>query len=875
MPYPKDIEKISPMMKQYIKIKEQHKDELVLYRLGDFYELFFDDALTASRELELTLTGRECGLSERAPMCGVPHHSSEGYIAKLIKKGYRVAICEQMELPSQTKGIVKRAVVRVVTPGTVTENSMLSEERNNYLACIFMAKDGFGFCAADITSGKVFVTESGVSEDGIINELSRFDPKEIICNQAVTNNKTVNRFITKSKNINPNILYDGNFDPSIAMSNVIKLFSEQKISKVSMFDNGFALCALGALVKYIVDTQFEGATRLNDIVCYREKQYLSLSAKTRKNLELTETFSGRERKGSLIWVLDKTGSAMGKRQLRSFMEKPLVEVDEINKRLNSVEELVQNNIGLLKINDILKTIHDIERIMTRIVYKSVSPRDLISLSTSAGKLVELKALTSDFASEMLSELSLEIDTLDDIKEEIEATIEQQPPALLKDGGYIKFGHNPEVDELREILQGSKTYLARMEQKLKDQTGIKTLKVGYNKVFGYYIEVSRLNSNSVPDNFIRKQTLANGERFITEELKQLEDKILGANDKLLNLERAIFDSLRERLEKNLERVQKSVDCISVIDVLCSFALVSIENNFIRPSVDNSDVIDIQNGRHPVVEKVIDGELFVPNNSLLDCEKNLVNIITGPNMAGKSTYMRATALIVYMAQIGCFVPASFAHIGVVDAIFTRIGASDDLFSGDSTFMVEMKEVAEILNCATKNSLVILDEIGRGTSTYDGMSMARAVIEHICKCGGIGAKTMFATHYHELTEIDNEFDNVKNYNIAAKKRDDDIVFLHKIVVGSADDSYGIEVAKLAGVPKEVTDMAYDFLEKLEQKQVVHTPKQNLLTKTSNSDDIISKEQSKIFEEIDKICIDTLTPIEALNILSKLKKIKEQKPS
>ncbi len=875
MPYPKDIEKISPMMKQYIKIKEQHKDELVLYRLGDFYELFFDDALTASRELELTLTGRECGLSERAPMCGVPHHSSEGYIAKLIKKGYRVAICEQMELPSQTKGIVKRGVVRVVTPGTVTENSMLSEERNNYLACIFMTKDGFGFCAADITSGKVFVTESGVSEDGIINELSRFDPKEIICNEAVANNKMVNRFITKSKNINPNILYDGNFDQSIAMSNVIKLFSEQKISKVSMFDKGFALCALGALVKYIIDTQFEGATRLNDIVCYREKQYLSLSAKTRKNLELTETFSGRERKGSLIWVLDKTGSAMGKRQLRSFMEKPLVEVDEINKRLNSVEELVQNNIGLLKINDILKTIHDIERIMTRIVYKSVSPRDLISLSTSAGKLVELKALTNGFNSEMLSELSLEIDTLDDIKEEIEATIEQQPPALLKDGGYIKFGHNPEVDELREILHNSKTYLARMEQKLKDQTGIKTLKVGYNKVFGYYIEVSRLNSNSVPDNFIRKQTLANGERFITEELKQLEDKILGANDKLLNLERAIFDNLRERLEKNLERVQKSVDCISVIDVLCSFALVSIENNFIRPSVDNSDVIDIQNGRHPVVEKVIDGELFVPNNSLLDRDKNLVNIITGPNMAGKSTYMRATALIVYMAQIGCFVPASFAHIGVVDAIFTRIGASDDLFSGDSTFMVEMKEVAEILNCATKNSLVILDEIGRGTSTYDGMSMARAVIEHICKCGGIGAKTMFATHYHELTEIDNEFDNVKNYNIAAKKRDDDIVFLHKIVVGSADDSYGIEVAKLAGVPKEVTDMAYDFLEKLEQKQVAHTPKQNLLTKTSNSDDIISKEQNKIFEEIDKICIDTLTPIEALNILSKLKRIKEQKLS
>ncbi len=873
MPYPKDIEKISPMMKQYIKIKEQHKDELVLYRLGDFYELFFDDALTASRELELTLTGRECGLSERAPMCGVPHHSSEGYIAKLIKKGYRVAICEQMELPSQTKGIVKRGVVRVVTPGTVTENSMLSEERNNYLACIFMTKDGFGFCAADITSGKVFVTESGVSEDGIINELSRFDPKEIICNEVVANNKTVNRFITKSKNITPNILYDGNFDPSIAMSNVTKLFEKQKVSKVAMFDKGFALCALGALVKYIVDTQFEGAIRLNDIVCYREKQYLSLSAKTRKNLELTETFSGRERKGSLIWVLDKTGSAMGKRQLRSFMEKPLVEVDEINKRLDSVEELVQNNIGLLKTNEILKTIHDIERIMTRIVYKSVSPRDLISLSTSAGKLVELKALTKDFNSKMLSELSFEIDTLDDIKEEIEATIEQQPPALLKDGGYIKFGHNPEIDELREILHNSKTYLARMEQKLKDQTGIKTLKVGYNKVFGYYIEVSRLNSNSVPDYFVRKQTLANGERFITEELKQLEDKILGANDKLLNLERAIFENLRERLEKNLERVQKSVDCISVIDVLCSFALVSLENNFQRPCVDNSDVIDIQNGRHPVVEKVIDGELFVPNNSFLDRDKNLVNIITGPNMAGKSTYMRATALIVYMAQIGCFVPASFAHIGVVDAIFTRIGASDDLFSGDSTFMVEMKEVAEILNCATKNSLIILDEIGRGTSTYDGMSMARAVIEHICKCGGLGAKTMFATHYHELTEIDKEFENVKNYNIAAKKRDDDIVFLHKIVEGSADDSYGIEVAKLAGVPKEVTDMAYDFLEKLEQKQVGYNPKQSLLTKTSNSDDIISEEKTKIFEEIDKICIDTLTPIEALNILSKLKKIKEQK--
>ncbi len=865
MPYPKDIEKISPMMKQYIKIKEQHKDELVLYRLGDFYELFFDDALTASRELELTLTGRECGLSERAPMCGVPHHSSEGYIAKLIKKGYRVAICEQMELPSQTKGIVKRGVVRVVTPGTVTENSMLLEERNNYLSCVFIEEDGFGFCSADITSGKIFLTEEKGGAQAVINELSRFSPREVICNLAVSRDKNISKYISKTLNFEPNVLYDGNFDAGIAMANIGKLFSKQKLSDIAKFDKGYALRALGALVKYIIDTQFEGASRLREIECYYNKQYLTLSSKTRRNLELCETLSGGERKGSLLWVIDRTGSAMGKRLVRSYFEKPLVDVEDINRRLDAVEELFSNNVLLYKIHEVLKDVHDIERIMTRIVYKSVTPRDMLSLSSTADKLLELKALTSSLKSSLSKDLSDNLDTLDDIKDSINQAIFENCPALIKDGGYIKSGFNSDVDELREILHNSKTYLSRMEQKLKDQTGIKTLKVGYNKVFGYYIEVSRLNSNSVPDSFIRKQTLANCERFITEELKQLEDKILGANEKLQNLEREIFEQLRKFVETNLERVQQAVDCVSAIDVICCFAIVSIENNFVKPNVDNSDVIDIQNGRHPVVERVIDGELFVPNNTYLDNKNNLVNIITGPNMAGKSTYMRATAIIVFLAQIGCFVPASFAHIGVVDAIFTRVGASDDLFSGDSTFMVEMKEVAEILKGATKKSFVILDEIGRGTSTYDGMSMARAVIEHICKQGGVGTKTMFATHYHELTEIENEFSNIKNYNIAAKKRDDDIVFLHKIVEGPADDSYGIEVAKLAGVPGEVIETAKQFLAKLESKGVRPMPKQELLTEKTNSDDIILK-------ELEKISIDTLTPIEALNILSKLKRMREQ---
>ena len=863
MSFPENTASLSPMMKQYLAVKQQHQNELLFYRLGDFYEMFFDDAVTASHELELVLTGRDCGLSERAPMCGVPFHSYEGYVAKLIAKGYKVAICEQMEDPALAKGIVKREIVRVVTPGTVTDIGALSDGKNNYICCLYLGKEGFGISFADITTGSVFVTETSSDMSAAIDEISRFEPSEIICNEAAYSNKLLADYCNRFLGYKPFLLYDGYFDISSAKNYISNQFENEKLSSLFAFQRGYAVYSLGALIKYLTETQFHGVTRLVDIETYKCVEYLTLCATTRRNLELTETLRSGEKQGSLLWVIDKTSTSMGKRRLRAMLEKPLRSADEINTRLMAVEELFNDSVKLTRLKETLFGMFDIERLMTRVLYKSCTPRDLRALYESCIKINQLRELSADFKSPLLRSLGGEIDSLDDIKEKINSMISEEPPALLKDGGYIRFGYSADVDELRALVSNSKAFLARLEGSLKEKTGIKNLKIGYNRVFGYYIEVSRSNSESVPESFIRKQTLANGERYINEELKELETKILSASERLNMLERQLYDELLSFIELNLKRIQATAGAIAHIDALASFASLAKENNYCRPVVDESGVISIKNGRHPVVEMVINGELFVPNDTLLDKKDNLVNIITGPNMAGKSTYMRATALIVLLAQMGSFVPAADAHIGVVDAIYTRVGASDDLFAGDSTFMVEMKEVAEILKNATSRSLIILDEIGRGTSTYDGMSIARAVVEEICREDGIGAKTMFATHYHEITDMVNDYKNVKNYNIAVKKRGDDITFLRRIVSGPADDSYGIEVAKLAGVPDSAIARAKEILLSLDSVTESRPRRQE-----PNSEAL----KDKLREEIEKINVETLTPIEAMCVLNDLKTLSLQ---
>lgn len=866
MPLPELVPKLSPMMKQYVEIKKQHMDKLLFYRLGDFYELFFDDAITASRELELVLTARDCGLPERAPMCGVPHHSYEGYVARLIAKGYKVAICEQTEDPAAAKGIVKRDIVRIVTPGTVTENSMLAEDSNNYICSVFLGEKGFGLSFADISTGIVYVTEAIGKVNGVINELSRFEPREIICNDAAYNDVLLQDYAQKTLGVMPSLLYPTYFELDVCKTYIADQFRDDQLAGLWAFKEGYAVYSLGALIKYLIETQFHGASRLVDIETYRCAQYLALSASCRRNLELTANMRSGERRGSLLWVLDKTVTAMGKRLLRSFMDKPLLEPDAINRRLDAVEELYGNTVLTAQLRDELKGVFDIERLMTRVTYRSCTPRDMVALSSTCDKITAIKNLSNGFESSLLVTLAENLDTLDDIKETIDKTITDEPPAQLKDGGYIRAGFDADVDEMRELLGNSKAYLARMESTLKEKTGIKNLKIGYNKVFGYYIEVSKSNTQSVPDSFIRKQTLTNGERYINEELKELETKILSASERLNMLERQHFEALLDMLEKNLRRVQTVAGAVAYIDVLCGFAALARDNGYNRPAMDGGDRIVIKNGRHPVVETVMHDELFVPNDTLLDCGENLINIITGPNMAGKSTYMRQTAIIVLMAQMGCFVPAASAQIGVVDAIFTRVGAADDLFAGDSTFMVEMKEVAEILKESTASSLIILDEIGRGTSTYDGMSIAHAVVEYICRPGGIGAKTMFATHYHELTDMEQDFDNIKNYNIAVKKQGDDITFLRRIVAGPADDSYGIEVAKLAGLPNDAIERAKEVLAGIENKEPA------VCRSTKTVAEPASQSADAVLAALDALQIESLTPIEAMYKLNELKQLAQR---
>ena len=860
---------LSPLMQQYMRIKNEHKDAILFYHIGDFYEVFFDDALTASRELDLTLTGKQCGLEERAPMCGVPVHSYENYVAKLISKGYKVAICEQMEDPATAKGLVKRDVVRVITPGTVIENSMLQDDRNNYIASVFVKGNAAGVCFADISTGTAHVTElkQGKIAAAVIAELCRYRPSELLMNPGVLDCREVTAYVKKSLTCSVEMMEEEKYAPGLVALSLENQFGRDWAEKTPIRQEGLVRFAMAALLEYLHTTQIKGVERLKTVLSYSEAQYMSLSPVTRANLELTETLRGREKRGTLLWVLDKTNTSMGKRMLRSWVEQPLLSSDAINHRLNAVESLVRQTVQRGDLIEELHYICDLERMMTRTVYGSANPKEIYTLAQTCEYLPRLKERAAGCCCPELDALADQIDPLQDIQSMICAAIDPDAPSTLKDGGVIAKGYHPEVDELRSIRDNTKGVLASLETRLREETGIPKLKIGYNHVFGYYIEVSNSYKNLVPESYIRKQTLTSGERYITQELKDLESKILGAHERLIALEHRLFTELMQQISAKLDRIQRTANAVAELDVLAALAQVAAENNYCRPIVDDGDELNIMEGRHPVVEQMLKGSLFVPNDTTLNCGEDRCLIITGPNMAGKSTYMRQNALIALMAQIGSFVPASQCRLGVVDAIFTRIGASDDLSAGQSTFMVEMTEVAEILKHATPKSLVVLDEIGRGTSTFDGMSIARAVVEHISDpAKGLGCKTLFATHYHELTELEGTVPGVKNYNIAVKKRGEDITFLRRIVRGPADDSYGIEVAKLAGLPGTVTRRAHEVLRALEAtapKNRVEQMDFDALQEYSSP-----AVPSEMMEKLEALDVETLTPIEALNFLYELKK-------
>ncbi len=861
----------TPMMQQYFKIKESYKDAILFYRLGDFYEMFFEDAKTASAELELVLTGRDCGQAERAPMCGVPFHAAENYIARLVAKGYKVAVCEQTEDPSQAKGIVTRDVIRVVTPGTVTESIMLDEAKNNYLATVYLTEEGAGLCFTDVSTGELYVSETGSerASEEIINELARFSPAELVTNEAVAADKMLRTFITRKSDMLVSVRGENAFSYSenklIAEKHFGKTEEELNISGMSL-----AVSALGSTLTYLYDTAKNSLANITEVKIYNNARCLSLGATARRNLELTETERRREKKGSLLWVLDKTKTAMGKRLLRSWVESPLVDLKGIESRLNAVDELYGFTQLRSELRDALTGINDLERITTRVVYGSANAKELRSLWQTAAVLPVVKELLSSCRCQLLKEIASETDTLSDIMELIGASIEEDPPFSVREGKMIKDGYFPELDELRTIVNGGKGLLSRIEAEEQEKTGIKKLKIGYNRVFGYYIEVLNSFKDLVPENYIRKQTLTNCERYITPELKELESKVLGAEERIVKLEYEIFCDIRNRVADAQFRIRNTGLQLARLDALCSLAHVAQNNGYVRPEVNLSDEIIIKDGRHPVVEKFLDGAPFVPNDTYLDGNENSAYVITGPNMAGKSTYMRQTAIIVLMAQMGSFVPARSASIGIVDSIFTRVGASDDLVGGQSTFMTEMSEVSSILANATSKSLIILDEIGRGTSTYDGMSIARAVLEYVTDEKKIGAKTLFATHYHELTELEGEMKGVKNYNTSVKKRGDDITFLRRIVRGAADGSYGIEVAKLSGVPSSVVSRAKVILKELEENDPspVTVKKTAVIKEEDNMQmGFDSVMNSEIAEELRTLDINTLTPIEALQKLYELK--------
>ena len=860
---------LTPMMKQYFQVKEQYPDTILMFRLGDFYEMFFDDAKIASAELELVLTGKDCGQEERAPMCGVPFHSVDSYIARLVAKGYKIAICEQLEDPALAKGIVKRDVTRVITPGTVIESTMLDESKNNFLASVCVFNKKIGLCFADISTGCVYATqfESKNSQRRIINELGRFVPAELIMNSDVLKLTDVTDFVRNRLHSACEILDEECFDLSKASASLIRLFDVSSLADISLSGADAAVCAAGAALDYLKSVQKSELNNIKNIEYYGESSFMRLDVSTMRNLEITETMRNREKRGSLLWVLDKTKTSMGKRMLRSWLEQPLLNIAKITKRHNAVSELVDNPDLRDDIVSLLSGCQDMERLITRIAYSTANARELKALSATLLRLPQIKSILSGCSSSMLGEINSGISPLEDIAELIETAITDEPPFSIREGGMIREGFNEELDSLRNIVNNGKGYIADIQLREQEKTGIKKLKIGYNRVFGYYIEVSNSFKELVPETYIRKQTLANCERYITQELKELESKVLGAQERIVRLEFEVFDSVRKKTAEKLFEIQNTASAVASLDVLCSYARAASENNYCRPEMTAGTDIKITDGRHPVVEKMSDLP-FVPNDTVLNCGSDRCTIITGPNMAGKSTYMRQVALICLMAQAGSFVPALNAELCVVDGIYTRIGASDDLSSGSSTFMVEMNEVADILKNATSASLIIFDEIGRGTSTFDGMSIARAVLEYAADKKKLGAKTLFATHYHELTDLEASVDGVRNYNIAVKKRGDDITFLRRIVPGCADGSYGIEVAKLAGVPNAVVERAKVVLKELEGEGYGQTVRERNEAPDEMQMSFGSSNAEDIIEKLKNIDVNTLTPIEALSTLYELTK-------
>ena len=873
---------LTPMMQQYMAIKEQYKDCILFYRLGDFYEMFYDDALTASRELEITLTGKNCGQEERAPMCGVPYHAVDVYLNKLVAKGYKVAICEQAEDPKQAKGIVKREVIRIVTPGTNLSQQALDEGRNNYLMCLVYDNNQFGLAITDISTGDFYTTEVATLKE-LYDEIHRFSPSEIICNDSFYMSGASLDDFKDRLHVSVSTLGTWYMDEAVSVQKIKEHFKVASLDGLGLTDFPSGTLAVGALLLYLYETQKNTLDNLTKITPYRSGGYMIIDSATNRNLELIETLREKQKKGSLLWVLDKTKTAMGARLIRNWIEQPLIEKKKITARQDAVEELYNDMITREEIREYLNAVYDLERLVTRISYRTANPRDLIAFKTSLGMIPPVKQLLSQAKSAELKEIDERMDCLEDIYDLIEKSIQDEPPIMIREGGMIKEGYNEDVDKFRLSRTEGKTWLAELEAREKEKTGIKNLRVRYNKVFGYYLEVTNSYKELVPEDWTRKQTLANAERYITPELKELEDMILGAEDKLAALEYDLYCEVRDSIGEQVVRIQETAKAIAHLDVLASLACVAQSNDYVRPSINTKGVIDIQGGRHPVVEKMNNNQMFIDNDTYLDNKNHRISIITGPNMAGKSTYMRQSALIVLMAQIGSFVPAKSANIGIVDRIFTRVGASDDLASGQSTFMVEMTEVANILRNATSRSLLILDEIGRGTSTFDGLSIAWAVVEHISNPKLLGAKTLFATHYHELTELEGKLDSVNNYCIAVREQGDDIIFLRKIIRGGADKSYGIQVARLAGVPDSVIDRAKEIASWLEETDVTDKAK-NLQVRTSAKKKEVVREavpaekQMSLFDiypadhpvlkELAGLDVSNMTPIQALNTLYELQK-------
>ena len=866
------MSEMTPMMSQYLQIKKDYSDAILFFRLGDFYEMFFDDALTASKVLELTLTARSYSKGEKAPMCGVPFHSADGYIAKLVSAGYKVAICEQTEDPSTAKGIVKRDVIRVITKGSIIENNMLDDSKNNYLACVYFDGENAGVCFCDVSTGILNLTtfdNKHTAENSIINEIGTFSPSEILLSRGAVNSKIIANFISKRTEAACEVLDEIDFDYKECLEICTDHFGKEKFAGFGFSDKNIAVSVVGAIIRYLKDTQKNNLDNIREINYYSESQFMKLDYSTLKNLEIIETMRGREKKGSLLWVLDKTHTSMGKRLLRNWLEKPLVNIAQITRRHNAVSELYDKNIMLTDISSSLTKVFDIERLITRVMFESANAKDLNSLKQTIECIPVIKSLLQDADSAYLRQQYANLDLLEDIRGLIDAAIKEDAPFSVREGDMINDGFNAELDELRNIQGNGKQFILDIEQREREATGIPKLKIGYNRVFGYYIEVTNSYKDMVPDTYFRKQTLANCERYITEELKELESKVLGAQERIVKLEYEIFCQIRSAVAGEFTRIKATSQALATIDVLCSLATTALEKNYVCPTMLAGSELKITDGRHPVVEAVLDAP-FVPNDTFLDCDKNRCAIITGPNMAGKSTYMRQVAIISILAQIGSFVPAKSAELCIIESIFTRVGASDDLATGQSTFMVEMNEVSSILKNATKNSLIILDEVGRGTSTFDGMSIARAVLEYIADKKKIGAKTLFSTHYHELTELEGMLDGINNYNICVKKRGDTITFLRRIVRGCADGSYGIEVAKLAGIPNSVVSRARVILSELEGQAPVRNNVSQSSIAIADEDELqlsmTSTIDDEIIESIRNIDINTLTPLEAMTTLHEL---------